>query len=161
MAYVLKKIDVKSAISIVLFCLLAMLCLLAHTRFYLPIIDDAFITYRYAANLARGNGLVYNAGERVLGTTTPGYAILLAGVGSVFSTSDLPDVSLGVNAILLIIAGGGGLDSWKTHHWKSICWSCYCRIGFIESLDPICEHWWHGEFFIPGCFGIFIRSFGK
>lgn len=33
---------------------------------------------RYAANLAAGDGLVYNPGERVLGTTTPLYAIILA-----------------------------------------------------------------------------------
>jgi len=31
--------------------------------------DDAFITYRYSRNLARGNGLVFNAGERVEGYT--------------------------------------------------------------------------------------------
>ncbi|MEI2699865.1 MAG: glycosyltransferase family 39 protein [Microthrixaceae bacterium] len=31
--------------------------------------DDAFITYRYARNLARGQGLVFNEGERVEGYT--------------------------------------------------------------------------------------------
>ncbi len=31
--------------------------------------DDAFITYRYARNLARGEGLVFNAGEEVEGYT--------------------------------------------------------------------------------------------
>lgn len=31
--------------------------------------DDAFITYRYARNLARGEGLVFNSGERVEGYT--------------------------------------------------------------------------------------------
>lgn len=31
--------------------------------------DDAFITYRYARNLARGEGLVFNPGERVEGYT--------------------------------------------------------------------------------------------
>ncbi len=39
--------------------------------------DDAFITYRYARNWAEGLGLVYNPGEAVLGTTAPGYALLL------------------------------------------------------------------------------------
>ena len=33
--------------------------------------DDAYITYRYARNLADGAGFVYNPGERVLGTTPP------------------------------------------------------------------------------------------
>lgn len=40
--------------------------------------DDAFITARYARNLAAGNGFVYNAGERVLGTTSPLLTVVLA-----------------------------------------------------------------------------------
>jgi hypothetical protein len=39
--------------------------------------DDAFITYRYAENWAAGRGLVFNPGEAVLGTTAPGWALLL------------------------------------------------------------------------------------
>jgi len=39
--------------------------------------DDAYITYRYARNVATGKGLVYNDGERVLGTTTPLFALLV------------------------------------------------------------------------------------
>ncbi len=42
--------------------------------------DDAYITFRYARNLAEGAGLVYNAGERVLGTSAPLFAVLLAGL---------------------------------------------------------------------------------
>jgi len=41
-------------------------------------IDDAYITFRYAENLAHGLGFVYNPGERVLGTTTPLYCLWLA-----------------------------------------------------------------------------------
>jgi len=40
--------------------------------------DDAFITFRYAENLAQGYGFVYNVGERVLGTSTPLFTWLLA-----------------------------------------------------------------------------------
>lgn len=40
--------------------------------------DDFFITYTYARSLAQGDGLVYNPGERVFGTTEPGLALLLA-----------------------------------------------------------------------------------
>jgi len=42
-------------------------------------IDDAFITFRYAENIARHNGFVYNLGERTQGTTTPLFCLLLAG----------------------------------------------------------------------------------
>lgn len=40
--------------------------------------EDFLITLRYAENLAHGHGLVYNVGERVLGTTTPLYTLFLA-----------------------------------------------------------------------------------
>lgn len=40
--------------------------------------EDSLITLRYAENLARGHGFVYNPGERILGTTTPLYALFLA-----------------------------------------------------------------------------------
>ncbi len=43
-------------------------------------IDDAYITFRYAEKLAAGHGLVFNPGEFVLGTTTPLFAFLLAGL---------------------------------------------------------------------------------
>ncbi|MDX1631971.1 MAG: hypothetical protein R3234_08930, partial [Thermoanaerobaculia bacterium] len=43
-------------------------------------VDDFFITYRYAANLAAGKGLVFNPGERVFGTTAAGHALILAAV---------------------------------------------------------------------------------
>lgn len=43
------------------------------------VIDDAYITFRYARNLARGLGLVYNAGERVEGYTDFLWTVLVAG----------------------------------------------------------------------------------
>src|SRR5260370_38217980 len=43
--------------------------------------DDAYITFRYAANLARGLGLVFNPSEHVLGTTSPLFTVILAGAG--------------------------------------------------------------------------------
>jgi len=36
------------------------------------------MTLRYSANIAAGNGFVYNVGERVLGTTTPLFALMVA-----------------------------------------------------------------------------------
>src|SRR5437016_3946604 len=52
-------------------------------------IDDAYITFRYARNLAGGFGLVYNPGEWVLGTTTPLWAVILGG-GYRLGLTDLP-----------------------------------------------------------------------
>lgn len=39
--------------------------------------DDAFISFQYARNLARGAGLVFNPGERVWGFTSPLQTVLL------------------------------------------------------------------------------------
>jgi hypothetical protein len=41
-------------------------------------IDDAFITYRYAKNLAAGHGAVFNPGERVEGYSSASWLLLLA-----------------------------------------------------------------------------------
>ncbi|MCY3970915.1 MAG: hypothetical protein OXG74_13340 [Acidobacteria bacterium] len=38
--------------------------------------EDQLIVLRYARNLAEGDGLVYNAGERVMGFTTPLFTVL-------------------------------------------------------------------------------------
>ena len=65
--------------------------------------DDAYITYRYARNIASGQGFVYNVGEAVLGTTTPLYTLLLAALS--FIWSDFPTLShfIGVLAWMLCV----------------------------------------------------------
>jgi hypothetical protein len=45
-------------------------------------VDDAFIVYRYAENLAAGVGFVFNPGERVEGVTCFSWTVLLALVAS-------------------------------------------------------------------------------
>ncbi len=65
-----------------------------------PTYDDAFITYRYAANLAAGNGLVFNVGaawEPILGTTTLLYSLILSGFSAL--GFDLVRASLGLNVV--------------------------------------------------------------
>ncbi|MEP7359846.1 MAG: hypothetical protein ABI847_21525, partial [Anaerolineales bacterium] len=63
-------------------------------------VDDAYITFRYARNIASGVGFVYNAGERVLGTTTPAYALFLALMSKLSGVYDYPHLALMVNALL-------------------------------------------------------------
>ena len=55
--------------------------------------DDAFITYRYARNIVSGEGFVYNPGEKVEGTSTPLFTLLLALSGGVFGSSSIPVMS--------------------------------------------------------------------
>jgi arabinofuranosyltransferase len=61
-------------------------------------IDDAYITFRYARNLADGLGLVYNPGEWVLGTTAPLWAVILA-AGQRLGFSDLPRLATALSAV--------------------------------------------------------------
>src|SRR5690242_18138108 len=44
------------------------------------VVDDSFITFRYVRNFVRGNGLVYNPGERVEGYTNFLWAMILSGI---------------------------------------------------------------------------------
>lgn len=44
----------------------------------LPVYDDAYITFRYARNLAYAGSFVYNPGEWILGVTTPLFGIISA-----------------------------------------------------------------------------------
>lgn len=63
--------------------------------------DDVFITYTYSRNLAEGNGFVFNPGERIQGTTTPLWAILMAGVYKL--TPDLLSAGNIISGSLLIV----------------------------------------------------------
>lgn len=64
-------------------------------------IDDSYITYRYARNILAGNGFVFNPGERVLGTTTPLYTILLVSVGVLSGGTEapFPQFAMLINAV--------------------------------------------------------------
>jgi 4-amino-4-deoxy-L-arabinose transferase-like glycosyltransferase len=59
-------------------------------------IDDAFITYRYARSLTSGAGFVYNLGEKVLGTTTPLYTLILSAFAFIFGSRSIPAISFTV-----------------------------------------------------------------
>jgi len=63
--------------------------------------DDAYISFRYAENFASGNGIVYNAGERVEGYTNFLWVIIM----SVFKKFGI-DLLTGARIISLISAVG-------------------------------------------------------
>jgi len=71
-------------------------------------IDDAYITFRYAENLACGLGWVYNPGERVLGTTAPLYCLWLA-LGNLIGVPTL-DLALATG---ILGAGLSGYLLWR------------------------------------------------
>lgn len=82
--------------------LLAALALLVYQYWF--VCDDAFITFRYARNLASGNGLVYNLGERVEGYSNFLWTLLCAALYAVRLNlpQAAPAVSTACAAALLV-----------------------------------------------------------
>lgn len=78
----------------------------AHAGFFN---DDALITLRYSRHLAEGEGLVYNPGERALGTTTPLWALLMAGAGAIGLPYEATATAGGIAALALAAAFASAL----------------------------------------------------
>jgi arabinofuranosyltransferase len=79
-----------SATIILTVLILIMLCQAVAFRWQ-PV-DDAFISFRYAKNLASGHGLVFNSGEKVEGYTNFLWTVILAGFSRL--GFDIPTVSI-------------------------------------------------------------------
>jgi hypothetical protein len=87
------------------------------------LVDDAFIFCRYADNLVRGVGTVFNAGERVEGFTSAGWMLMLAAIRLVTARLDLAALMLSAAAAICVgalvydwlgryFAGGDQWTSW-------------------------------------------------
>jgi hypothetical protein len=94
------------------------------------IVDDAYITFRYARNIVKGRGFVYNPGEHVLGTTTPLYTLLLAVVALVTGSHDFPTLAVVVNALagaasvgLLYTLAKQVVDHWAPAAGAAMLWA--------------------------------------
>ncbi|MEY7970429.1 hypothetical protein AB8O38_00355 [Saccharomonospora xinjiangensis] len=79
---------------------LTLLLSLFHQLLYSTVAGDAYVTFRYARNVAEGYGPVYNTGEYVEGYANFLWMILVALPGAVFGDSDV----IVVTAVLLGIA---------------------------------------------------------
>lgn len=74
-------------------------------------VDDAFITLRYVRNALADQGLVYNAGEKVEGFTSPLHVLLTYILGLFNPNLVLASKSLGVFSFLLIL---GAICLWRS-----------------------------------------------
>lgn len=73
-----------------------------------PGYDDAYITLRYARNLAEGKGFVFNKGERVLSTTTPLFALIMTPFALLLKEEDqLVEAARMVGAVMLAVGAMG------------------------------------------------------
>ena len=86
------------------------------------ILDDAFISFRYAKHFASGSGLVFNAGERIEGYTNPLWTVLLAGCAraglDIVSSSVV--LSLLAVAATVVVIGRIGMSVFAEHPHGSL-----------------------------------------
>lgn len=82
--------------------------------------DDAYITYRYGQNLASGRGLVFDPGERVMASTSPGQALL--------------------SAALYPLAGRDGLPSWMSA-LGCVAWTAQAFAVWMLLRGALCAAW--------------------
>jgi hypothetical protein len=85
--------------------------------------EDAFITFQFAKQLAAGQGFVYNPGEPIYGTTTPLFALLLAGWLRVF-----PDN---------VVAGARLIDLLASLAGLALTWAVLRKIG-VDVRGRVC-----------------------
>lgn len=94
--------------------------------------DDPFITYRYALQLARGNGFVYNIGTRVLSTTTPLYTLLLAPLAKLGLSLPVASNALGCLALAL-----GALAFWFSGQTTRTPWAALTGLLLFPTFPEI------------------------
>lgn len=98
--------------------------------------DDAYITYRYARNIAQGRGFVYNSGQPVLGTTTPLYTLLLAGLSLIWQ--DIPTLShvMGVVFWMLCVPVTYGIARVDDHEYVGLVAASLMAVNalFLDTL---------------------------
>lgn len=113
-----------------LLLLLALVVLLARVVWAsagtLPV-DDAFISFRYARNLAEGRGLVFNLGERVEGYTNFLWTSLLAGairagVDPVVASRVLATLAAAGTMVVLLGLGRGLFQEGDSRDGGPLCW---------------------------------------
>jgi arabinofuranosyltransferase len=98
-----KRLDIAKLGRIYPICLVALFwgwTALFHHRMFggAALYDDAYITFRYAANIANGMGFTFNSYEKINSASSFGHTFLLAGL-SAMGFSALPSVSVWLGMI--------------------------------------------------------------
>ena len=101
--------------------------------------DDAFISFRYAANFLNGEGLVFNIGERVEGYTNFLWIILVALFRSVFGLDFLV-----ISRVLGILSGlslFGLLYLLSNHNYQKDSWFYFLSASLMMLANPALPYW--------------------
>ncbi len=99
--------------------------------------DDSYITYRYAANFARGHGLVFNEGEKTNAASSFLYTILL----SIFYKLGLTDLEVVAVVINLFSTAGISVLTYKIVYYLSRSSKLGLFSSFIISFHGFISGW--------------------
>ncbi len=127
--------------------LVATAVLLPHARMFDSVNDDAYISFRYARNLAEHGQLVFNLGERVEGYTNFLWTVLLAlgmklGVDPIASSRFL-GVAFAVGTLAVAVRMSLRLDDERPSPWHLVAplglagtgaFACWCSGGLETQL---------------------------
>ena len=111
-----------SILALILAMSLGLLCFLVHPPYSG---DDCYIIYHYAYNLYAHKQFVFNLGERILGTTTPLYTLILGGL-QVFSDK-LPQIS---HLISFISSSSAGFLIFLIFRTRNPILGLFCTVCF-------------------------------
>ncbi|MBA4358138.1 MAG: hypothetical protein C0405_10485, partial [Desulfovibrio sp.] len=120
-------------------CLGALLFYLFQVSIYFNFTeDDPGISFRYAANLAEGHGLVYNPGDRVEGYSNFGFVLVLAFIHKFIIWGErawmilvIKFLNLGVGALCLYLVWRVGRD-----HMNWPRWLAYAAVLVTAAMGP-------------------------
>jgi hypothetical protein len=96
--------------------------------------DDAWIHFRYSENIARGNGFVFNEGERVLGSGGVLWNLVLAGLALIVPAQTL---SMGVSALNYLALLGCVLALWLALKRAIPSWLALLITGAVVAHGPL------------------------
>ncbi|HEY7253387.1 MAG TPA: hypothetical protein VIG37_23015 [Methylomirabilota bacterium] len=115
-------------------------------------LDDAYITYQYARNIAQGHGFVFNATDRPsLGTSAPLYALLLAAGG--FLGLGIPPLSIALGIASTSVA----LCLVVCIAWECDRLSAGLVVALLASVGQL--YWWYWEGMeTPFCLALILAS---
>ena len=126
---------------------LAAAVLVPHARLFDFVADDAYISFRYARNLALSGQLVFNLGERVEGYTNFLWTVILAvgiklGLGPVMLSRFL-GVALGIATLAVVVRMSLRLAGEHRSRWHLVApltlacmgaFACWCTGGLETQL---------------------------
>jgi len=115
-------------------------------------LDDAYITYQYARNIAQGHGFVFNLTDRSsLGTSAPLYALLLA-LGGLLGIG-IPQLSIGIGLVATTIA----LCLVVCIAWECDLLPAGVVVALVASVAQLYWHYWEGME-TPFCLALTLAS---